>query len=159
MARILITGCDTGLGVEFARQYAELGHEVLATCLDPDKAEATRAIPGEVAVSKLDMSDLAAIDAFAAGLGASPLDILVNNAGIGRPHPPLQDTDYDNWRRILAVNLLGPTRLAATARRERRRERVEGDGLRVEPDGVRSRSTIAAAPMRTAPARRASTWW
>jgi len=39
MATILITGCDTGLGVEFARQYANDGHRVIATCLDPIEVE------------------------------------------------------------------------------------------------------------------------
>jgi NAD(P)-dependent dehydrogenase (short-subunit alcohol dehydrogenase family) len=39
VATILITGCDTGLGVEFARQYAADGHRVIATCIDPSSAK------------------------------------------------------------------------------------------------------------------------
>jgi len=114
MATIVITGCDTGLGVEFARQYAAEGHKVYATCLSPETALETRAIAGDVEVQKLDMTDHAGIAAFAASLGGRPVDILLNNAGIGRPHPPFGETDYANWRRILETNLLGPMKLTET---------------------------------------------
>ena len=114
MATIVITGCDTGLGVEFARQYAAEGHKVYATCLSPETANETRAIAGDVEVQKLDMTDHAEIEAFAAALGGRPVDILLNNAGIGRPHPPFGETDYANWRRILETNLIGPMKLAET---------------------------------------------
>ncbi|MGE7470309.1 SDR family oxidoreductase [Bosea sp. NPDC003192] len=114
MATIVITGCDIGLGVEFARQYAAEGHKVYATCLSPETAHETRAIAGDVAVLKLDMTDHAGIAAFAAALSGRPVDILLNNAGIGRPHPPFGETDYANWRRILETNLIGPMKLAET---------------------------------------------
>ncbi|MBX3540101.1 MAG: SDR family oxidoreductase [Chelatococcus sp.] len=112
MATIVITGCDTGLGVEFARQYVAEGHRVHATCLDPHSADETRAIAGDITVSKLDVTDHAAIEAFAESLGGASVDILLNNAGIGRPHPPFGQTDYPNWRRILETNLIGPMKLA-----------------------------------------------
>jgi NAD(P)-dependent dehydrogenase (short-subunit alcohol dehydrogenase family) len=112
MPTVLVTGCDTGLGVEFARQYAAEGCRVYATCLDPDKAQATRAISGDVRVLKLDVSDLAAIDALARELASEPIDILLSNAGLGKHHPGFRDTDYQQWQRILAVNLMGPMRLA-----------------------------------------------
>jgi NAD(P)-dependent dehydrogenase (short-subunit alcohol dehydrogenase family) len=114
MATIVITGCDTGLGVEFARQYAAEGNKVYATCLDPGTALETRAIPGDVEVLKLDMTDHADIAALSAALAGRPVDILLNNAGIGRPHPPFGETDYANWRRILETNLIGPMKLAET---------------------------------------------
>lgn len=114
MATIVITGCDTGLGVEFARQYAAEGHKVFATCLSPETAHETRAIAGDIEVKKLDMTDHAGIAAFAASLGGRPVDILLNNAGIGRPHPPFGETDYANWRRILETNLIGPMKLVET---------------------------------------------
>ena len=112
MATIVITGCDTGLGVEFVRQYAADGHRVFATCLDPATAEATRGIAGDVVMVGLDITDHAGIEAFVAGLAGAPVDILLSNAGIGRPHPPLGQTDYANWRRILETNLIGPMKLA-----------------------------------------------
>src|SRR5438552_7980690 len=112
MPTVLVTGCDTGLGLEFARQYAAEGFRVFATCLDPDTADVTRAINGDVRVLKLDVSDLTTIDALAGELRNEPIDILLSNAGIGRPHPPFGQTDYAHWRRILDVNLIGPMKLA-----------------------------------------------
>ncbi len=112
MPTVLITGCDTGLGVEFARQYAAEGYRVLATCLDPGSARATREIRGDVRVLKLDVSDLDAIDSLASELESEPIDILLSNAGLGKHHPGFGDTDYHQWHRILDVNLIGPMKLA-----------------------------------------------
>jgi NAD(P)-dependent dehydrogenase (short-subunit alcohol dehydrogenase family) len=109
---VLITGCDTGLGAEFARQYAADGYRVIATCLDPATSDAVRAIEGNVRILKLDVSDLRAIDSLAGELRDEPIDILLSNAGIGRPHPPFGKTDYSHWHRILDVNLIGPMKLA-----------------------------------------------
>jgi NAD(P)-dependent dehydrogenase (short-subunit alcohol dehydrogenase family) len=114
MATILVTGCDTGLGVEFARQYATDGHRVIATCLDPSTAKETGAIGGNIELVKLDVTDHAAIEALAQKLSSDPIDILLNNAGIGRPHPPFGGTDYPFWRTILETNLIGPMKMAET---------------------------------------------
>jgi NAD(P)-dependent dehydrogenase (short-subunit alcohol dehydrogenase family) len=112
MATVLITGCDTGLGVEFARQYAAAGWRVFATCLDPERAEATRAVAGEVILRKLDVTDHAAIEALARELQDESIDVLLGNAGIGRPHPGFGETDYQHWRLVLETNLIAPMRLA-----------------------------------------------
>ena len=112
MATVLVTGCDTGLGVEFARQYAAEGHRVIATCLDPATASETSAIRGNIDVVKLDVTDHAAIEALSRRLSGDAIDVLLNNAGIGRPHPPFGETDYDNWRRILETNLIAPMKIA-----------------------------------------------
>jgi NAD(P)-dependent dehydrogenase (short-subunit alcohol dehydrogenase family) len=112
MATILVTGCDTGLGVEFARQYAVDGHRVIATCLDPGGAQETSRIRGNIVVVKLDVTDHAAIEALSHQLAKVPIDILLNNAGIGRPHPPFGQTDHALWPRILSTNLIGPMKMA-----------------------------------------------
>jgi len=112
MATVLVTGCDTGLGAEFARQYALEGHRVFATCLDPSTATETAAIRGNIEVVKLDVTDHAAIEGLSARLKGEAIDILLNNAGIGRPHPPFGATDYALWQRIFATNLVGPMKMA-----------------------------------------------
>jgi len=112
MATVLVTGCDTGLGVEFARQYAGEGHRVFATCLDPSTATETAAIRGDIELVKLDVTDHAAIEALSARFKGEAIDILLNNAGIGRPHPPFGATDYALWQRIFATNLVGPMKMA-----------------------------------------------
>jgi NAD(P)-dependent dehydrogenase (short-subunit alcohol dehydrogenase family) len=112
MPTVLVTGCDTGLGVEFARQYAADGYRVIATCLDPSGAKETAVIRGNIELVRLDVTDHAAIEALARRLAGDAVDILLNNAGIARLHPPFGQTDYANWRRILETNLIGPMKMA-----------------------------------------------
>jgi NAD(P)-dependent dehydrogenase (short-subunit alcohol dehydrogenase family) len=112
MATILVTGCDTGLGMEFARQYAADGHRVIATCLDPASARETAVIRGRIDIVGLDVTDHGAIEKLAAQLKNEPIDILLNNAAIARPHPAFGATDYPFWRRILETNLIGPMKMA-----------------------------------------------
>jgi len=102
MPTVLITGCDRGLGLEFARQYAAAGYRVHATCLDPAGAKEMHAIEGDVRVVKLDVCDHAAIDRLASEMAGEPIDILVSNAGIARPHPglasPTMRSGGGSWR-------------------------------------------------------------
>ena len=79
MPTVLITGANRGLGLEFVRQYAADGWEVVATA---------RQSSGEldelgVRVETLDMRDLAAVAAFGDRLDA--LDLLIANAGTYGP--------------------------------------------------------------------------
>jgi len=112
MSTVLVTGCDTGLGVEFARQYAADGYRVIATCLDPSSAKETAGIRGNIELVRLDVTDHGAIESLSRRLAGDAVDILLNNAGIARPHPPFGQTDYANWRRILETNLIGPMKMA-----------------------------------------------
>jgi NAD(P)-dependent dehydrogenase (short-subunit alcohol dehydrogenase family) len=84
---------------------------VIATCLDPSSAQATAQIRGDIELTKLDVTDHAAIEALSQRLAGETIDILLNNAGIGRPHPPFGKTDYAMWRRILDTNLIGPMKI------------------------------------------------
>lgn len=112
MPTVLVTGCDTGLGREFARQYAAEGHRVLATFLNPATAQGASDLVGNVEAIGLDVTDHAAIAALAARLSGEPIDILVSNAGIGHPHKPFGQMDYHHWRRVLETNLIGPMMIA-----------------------------------------------
>ena len=42
--RLLITGANRGLGLEFAKQYATDGWEVIATCRNPVEAKALQSL-------------------------------------------------------------------------------------------------------------------
>ncbi len=48
MATVLVTGANRGLGLEFARQYAEDGWNVLATARDPKSATELQAVGKEI---------------------------------------------------------------------------------------------------------------
>ena len=46
MSTVLITGANRGLGLEFVRQYAADGWEVLATARQPEKSEELKKLAG-----------------------------------------------------------------------------------------------------------------
>jgi len=122
---VLITGASRGLGLEFARQYARDGWRVIACARNPAGAPELEGLAadskGQVTVHALDVEDQSQIDALVRQLDGAPIDVLVNNAGsMGRETfaekgPATQrfgQTDYEDWLRILRVNLLAPMRLA-----------------------------------------------
>lgn len=92
MRRALVTGGASGLGAATAQRLEEDGLEVVTLDL----------AGGDVAA---DVTDQAALAAAAAEVG--PVDVLVNSAGVLGPNRPLVETDGDEWRRTLEVNVIG----------------------------------------------------
>lgn len=131
MPSVLITGANRGLGLEFARQYAEDGWRVLAMCRDPANADAlkqtTAGAAGGATIHALDVEDFASIDRVADTLSGEPIDVLINNAGImeQRGAYPIGKLDYAFWEREFRVNTFAPAKMAQSfvehvARSERR---------------------------------------
>lgn len=110
-ATVLITGCDTGIGREFATQYTALGYRVLATFRDIANAPAAA---GQMQCLPLDVPDAAAFEGLKRRIGDQPIDLLLSNAGIGLDVRKLGDLDYAYVRRMFEVNTLGPLRLVDT---------------------------------------------
>lgn len=118
----LITGANRGIGLELVRQYAAEGWSVVATCRDPEGATELQAIAAAnpaVGVERLDLADLADVDAFADRFGDRPIDVLFNNAGTMGPLP-LEDhihrqrfggLDYELWAHIHLVNTIATVKL------------------------------------------------
>jgi NAD(P)-dependent dehydrogenase (short-subunit alcohol dehydrogenase family) len=82
---VLITGANSGLGLEFAKQYAGKDWTVIATHRRrelPQTLAALMAKHPKVRVETLDVTDLEQAKALAAKLQNVPIDILVNNAGV-----------------------------------------------------------------------------
>lgn len=125
MPAILITGANQGLGLEFTRQYASDGWQVIACCRTPEKAQELKALADEysaIAIEQLDVRDHQAIEALGARYSGKPLDVLLNNAGMIGPVPIADhihrqhfgSMDYELWRDVLETNTFAPVKLAET---------------------------------------------
>jgi NAD(P)-dependent dehydrogenase (short-subunit alcohol dehydrogenase family) len=108
----VVTGGYAGIGLETTRVLAAAGATVIVPARTPDKASAALAGLDRVELDRLDLSDPASVDAFAARFLASdrPLHILVYNAGI-MATPLVRDAR--GFESQLATNHLGHFQLTA----------------------------------------------
>ncbi|MGJ0483027.1 MAG: SDR family oxidoreductase [Methylomicrobium sp.] len=113
MTTILVTGASRGLGLEFCKQYAAEGWEVLACCRHPERADKLAGITN-VRRLPLDVTDFAQIDRLAKELKDTPIDVLINNAGIygDSSGPGFGQLDYGAWTRTLWINAQAPVKMA-----------------------------------------------
>ena len=101
----VVTGASSGIGAATARALAEAGYHVVLTARRKDRIEALAAELPHAEAYALDVTDRAAVDAFAAGLDRC--DVLVNNAGGALGAEPVATGDPADWRAMYEVNVLG----------------------------------------------------
>jgi 2-keto-3-deoxy-L-fuconate dehydrogenase len=105
----IVTGGGSGIGLATARLLAARGAAVACLDLDPSAAEPLLAITADVTDED---SVRKGVDAAAERLGG--VDVLVNNAGIGA-RGTIEANPYEEWRRVLDVNVLGIVRTTRAA--------------------------------------------
>lgn len=109
MPTALITGTNRGVGLELVRQYAADSWKVIATCRDPEHADALNSIEGGVSIEPLDVRDHDAIQALAAKYGDTNVDLLLLNHGANwQRKGALETIDYDSWVEELKTNTIAP---------------------------------------------------
>ena len=107
----VVTGGAQGFGRAITERFVSSGAKVAIWDHDIALAEQTaKQIGAAVTAIQVDVSDLTAVekarDATLAKLGK--IDILVNNAGIAGINKTVWETDFDEWRKVLRINLDGP---------------------------------------------------
>lgn len=115
MSTVLITGANRGLGLEFVRQYAAMGWQVLATCRTPEKAELLGQLAMEysqVKLIKLDVTSEDEINLLATQLIGQAIDHLILNAGVlGEDCAKLGEMTQAKWLEVLTINTVAPALL------------------------------------------------
>ena len=110
--RAIVTGGASGIGAAIVEAFVQEGAMVaLADLEEPSSSTAAESDTGEREQSfflPVDVSDHGSVrDMIGEAVDRlGGLDILVNNAGIGTPGK-LLDTHYDDWAKMMAVNLTG----------------------------------------------------
>ncbi|WP_420454093.1 oxidoreductase [Rubrivirga sp.] len=114
----VVTGANSGIGLETTRGLAALGVRVVMACRSLDKAHAAaddvrKSLPGaDLDVRELDLADLASVAAFAETfLEGDRIDRLVNNAGV-MALPERKET-ADGFEMQFGTNVLGHFALTA----------------------------------------------
>ncbi len=108
----LVTGAARGIGLAAAKRFLAEGWRVALLDIDGDNLARTfkaLAKPDATMAITCDVSDPAGVTAALKSVAErfGRLDALVNNAGIAIFKPILEVT-YEDWQRVLAVNLTGP---------------------------------------------------
>ena len=114
----VITGANSGIGLETARELCRKGALVVMACRSPDKAESAAqdiraSVDGaQLELRTLNLADLSSVKAFAAEVSAAHprVHLLINNAGVMAI--PLART-ADGFEMQLGTNHLGHFALTA----------------------------------------------
>lgn len=110
MSRVaVVTGAARGIGLAVAQAFLARGYKVALLDIDSATLRQTEKALGDVLALECDVADpkqvRTSIDTVTKHFGR--IDALVNNAGIA-VFKPLLETTFEEWQRVLAVNLNGP---------------------------------------------------
>jgi NAD(P)-dependent dehydrogenase (short-subunit alcohol dehydrogenase family) len=104
----LVTGGNRGIGLALCALLKQRGAEVIAVCRRPSpplEALGVRVVAG------VDVASDAGVKSLSNALGGARLDLAILNAGILRSSG-LEDLDLEDVQEQLAVNAIGPLRVA-----------------------------------------------
>ena len=129
---VLVTGASQGIGAATARAFAEAGFRTVLAARRGDKLEEVITGWGEAGANATaiacDVADPASVEALFAGIKEKfgRLDVVFNNAGANIGATLVGDTSWEDWRRVVSVNLDGAFLIASAAFRMMRDQRPQG---------------------------------
>ena len=113
----IVTGAGTGIGKQVAIALAQAGYAVALAGRRKDPLEATahaaKASSAPTLIDPMilptDVSDPASVKALFAATREKfgRLDLLFNNAGVGARALPLEDLAFEQWKKVIDINLNG----------------------------------------------------
>lgn len=110
---ILVSGGGSGIGLALAQRWHDAGNTVIITGRNAAKLDGAVAGRANMHAMTLDVTDAAAIAAFAAEVVAKfpALNVLVNNAGVMMYEDTTAKRDLADAETTVTTNILGPIRL------------------------------------------------
>jgi NAD(P)-dependent dehydrogenase (short-subunit alcohol dehydrogenase family) len=130
---VLITGANSGIGLEFTKQYAARGWTVIATHRRSDVPATLAELSAKyktLRIERVDVTNVEQVRALASRLANVPIDVLINNAGVYNDRGTCAADDdacagdwttqnfgklrYELLDTILAVNVKGPLLVSET---------------------------------------------
>jgi NAD(P)-dependent dehydrogenase (short-subunit alcohol dehydrogenase family) len=109
----IVTGAGSGIGKQVAIALLHEGYAVALAGRRKEPLEATaeagQASGSATLIVPTDVSDPASVRALfaAAREKFGRLDLLFNNAGVGARPLPLEDLPYEQWKKVIDINLTG----------------------------------------------------
>ncbi|MBB5223552.1 NAD(P)-dependent dehydrogenase (short-subunit alcohol dehydrogenase family) [Amaricoccus macauensis] len=126
---VLVTGASQGIGAATARAFVEAGHSVVLAARDATKLAAAADELGPTAIPvATDVTDPESVDALFARIRSDlgRLDTVFNNAGANISATLVGDVSWEDWRRVVSVNLDGAFLIASAAFRQMREQSPRG---------------------------------
>ena len=117
MSTVLVTGANRGLGLEFCRQYAEAGWQVIACCRNLGAAEKLsdlEQLHNNLRIFSLNVENFSEIDNLSSQLADENIDVLINNAGVygDENAHSFGSLDFQKWSNTLTINTQAPVKMA-----------------------------------------------
>ncbi|MGE8453352.1 MAG: SDR family NAD(P)-dependent oxidoreductase, partial [Pseudomonadales bacterium] len=110
MKTAFVTGASAGFGQAICRRLVAEGYRVIGGARRMDKLQRLeQELGGNFIALELDVTDKASLERAVEQIHEAPLpiDLLVNNAGLALGIERAQQSDAQNWERMIATNITG----------------------------------------------------